>query len=546
MCQVYIYDPKFVNWHSLPIVGYNIERTLMTSLGARLTYFPGIELNRSMKLEISHPTREQTPAEAGQRPFTLDYELLSKTLQEALNCSTQKQRSILASFTQKMEWYDTIQAFSAARLAGLGECFFWEQPAEQTALIGVGAGTTIETQGITCFTDSASAWRTLMNEAVISYTPGTELTPGSGPVLFGGFAFDTLSPRTQLWSAFPDGLLTLPRFLLSYNAGQVSLTINCMMSASDAVELQASQIEEDLNKLQTAIAQSVNTLSEQSAPHFSMYESQPASDWMNMVAHVVEEIRQGSFEKIVLARDIQLVLDNPTQTFDITSTLQRLRESYPGAYIFSIQREESFFIGATPERLVLAQDGQIHTMALAGSVRRGETEVEDLQLGTELLQSEKNIKEHVIVVAMVEEALKKHCTNVQVSTRPRLLKLKNVQHLQTPISGDLIPGRCILDVISELHPTPAVGGFPRDTALEEIRNTEKLDRGWYAGPLGWIGASGHGEFAVALRSGLVESTKATLFAGCGIVSSSDPQIEYEESWWKFQVMLRGLGGNDQR
>ena len=99
------------------------------------------------------------------------------------------------------------------------------------------------------------------------------------------------------------------------------------------------------------------------------------------------------------------------------------------------------------------------------------------------------------------------------------MKLKNLQHLQTPITGDLIPGRCILDVISELHPTPAVGGFPRDTALEEIRNTEKLDRGWYAGPLGWIGASGHGEFAVALRSGLVDSHKATLFAGCGIVSS---------------------------
>jgi isochorismate synthase len=184
-------------------------------------------------------------------------------------------------------------------------------------------------------------------------------------------------------------------------------------------------------------------------------------------------------------------------------------------------------------------------MALAGTVRRGETELEDAQFGTELLQSEKNINEHVIVVTMVQKALEKHCKNVRVSATPRLLKLKNVQHLQTPISGDLIPGRSILDVLSELHPTPAVGGFPREAALEEIRKVEQLDRGWYAGPLGWIGASGHGEFAVALRSGLVENKKATLFAGCGIVSSSDPQIEYEESWWKFQVMLRGLGGNNQ-
>ena len=264
-----------------------------------------------------------------------------------------------------------------------------------------------------------------------------------------------------------------------------------------------------------------------------------------MVANVVEKIRQGSFEKVVLARDIELVLDDSTETFDITSTLLRLRENYPGAYVFAMQRGESFFMGATPERLVLAQDGQIHTMALAGSIRRGETELEDTQLGAELLQSEKNINEHVIVVTMVQETLKNHCTNVQVSDTPHLLKLKNVQHLQTPITGDLIPGRCILDVMSELHPTPAVGGFPREVALEEIRNTEKLDRGWYAGPLGWIGASGHGEFAVALRSGLVNSTKATLFAGCGIVSDSEPQIEYAESWWKFQVMLRGLGGRHQ-
>ena len=514
----------------------------MTLQWAKLAHSLGIELNRNMNVEISNPLKEQKSAEPGQLPFTLDHELLIKTLQEAINRSTQQQRTILASFTQKIEWHDTIQAFSGARLASLGECFFWEQPAEQTALIGIGTATTIETSGTACFTDSAIAWRALMNDAVTSYASGTEPISGSGPVLFGGFAFDTQSPRTQLWSRFPDGLLILPRYLLSYNADHVSLTINKMMQATDSCELHAQQIEEELSKLHVAIQQSSNMPLDQPTSHISIYESRPASEWMKIVSNVVEKIRQGTFEKVVLARDTQLVLDDPTETFDIISTLQRLRENYPGAYVFAIQRGDSYFIGATPERLVLAQDGKIHTMALAGSVRRGETEDEDTQLGAELLHSDKNINEHVIVVSMVQEALKQHCTNVQVSTSPQLLKLKNLQHLQTPITGDLIPGRCILDVISELHPTPAVGGFPRDTALEEIRNTEKLDRGWYAGPLGWIGASGHGEFAVALRSGLVASHKATLFAGCGIVSSSDPQIEYEESWWKFQVMVRGLGG----
>ena len=116
-----------------------------------------------------------------------------------------------------------------------------------------------------------------------------------------------------------------------------------------------------------------------------------------------------------------------------------------------------------------------------------------------------------------------------------------MQHLQTPIVGELLPGRCILDVMADLHPTPAVGGFPREEALATIRRVEQLDRGWYAGPLGWIGAGGHGEFAVALRSGLITEQEAMLFAGCGIVGDSDPQSEYAESCLKLQVMLRGLG-----
>src|SRR2546421_880224 len=310
----------------------------MAKLGAILAHFLCSELNRSMKVEISNPLKTQKFIEPGQLPSTLDHELLIKTLQEAINRSTQQQRTILASFVQEITWCDTIQAFRGARTANLGECFFWEQPAEQTTLIGIGTATTIETNGTTCFTDSATAWRALMNDAVISYAPGAEPTPGSGPVLFGGFAFDTLSPRTQLWSEFPDGLLILPHFLLSYNADHVTLTINSIIQATDSIELNAQKIKEDLSKLQTAIKQSSNIPLQHSTTHFSIYESQSASEWMKMVANVVEKIRQGTFEKVVLARDIELVLDDPSETFDITSTLQRLRENYPGAYVFAIQR----------------------------------------------------------------------------------------------------------------------------------------------------------------------------------------------------------------
>ena len=496
-----------------------------------------------MKTIISNSLEAQNTHDTGQWSINSNQELLTSTLHEAFTRASHQQRTALASFTQPIAWRDPIQTFSGVSQAGLGECFFWEQPAAQNILVGVGAATTIETNGSACFTASASAWRTLMDNAVIAYAPATIPIPGSGPLLFGGFAFDPLSPRTQLWANFPGGLLILPLFLLSYSANHVTLTINRVIQASDNIQQIAQEIEADLRQLQSAIELAPLIPQENPSRHLSIIETQPASTWMDMVSNIVDRIQLGAFEKVVLARDIQVTLDDPTAVFDISITLQRLRASYPTAYVFAIQRGDRFFVGATPERLVQAQDGQIHTMALAGSAQRGATPAEDQQFGAELLQSEKNDNEHAIVVTMVREALKNHCVNVYVAAAPQLLKLKNVQHLQTPIAGELIPGRCILDVMADLHPTPAVGGFPRQAALAAILNTEKLDRGWYAGPLGWIGASGHGEFAVALRSGLIDGGKATLFAGCGIVSNSDPQVEFAESCLKFQVMLRGLSGS---
>ena len=470
------------------------------------------------------------------------HEPLLRTLGEAAGRAARQQRTILASIICPIEWDEPTRVFTGARLAGLGECFFWERPAEQNALVGVGTAATIETNGSTCFTDAASGWRILLHDAVVTTTDPTTSAASAGPVLFGGFAFDPLAPRTELWVDFPDGLLILPQMLLSYDGNHLHLTVNRMMRASDDIEQCAREIEASAGQLRAAVERIPTTPQEELRSEPSVHELQPASEWLKMVASMVDRIQSGAFEKVVLARDIQVRLHDPSATFDISTTLQRLRESYPTAYVFAVQRGERFFVGATPERLVQAQDGHIQTMALAGSARRGETEEEDARIGMELLQSGKNNSEHAIVVAMVREALKNHCTHVHVSSVPQLLKLKNVQHLKTSILGELVPGRCILDIMADLHPTPAVGGFPRLAALAAIRNTEKLDRGWYAGPLGWIGASGHGEFAVALRSGLIDGNEATLFAGCGIVADSDPQAEFAESCLKFQVMLRVLGG----
>ena len=505
-----------------------------------------------MKVVISNPIGADTSTGTGQWPDTSTHEPLLRTLREAARRAARQQQSILASFTFPIECDDALRVFTDARQAGLGECFFWEHPVEHNTLVGIGIAATIETDGIARFTNAASAWRTLLHDAVVTYAASSAPSASSGPLLFGGFTFDPLSARVPLWSEFPDGLLILPQMLLSYHANQVTLTVNRLVRASEDIEQCANEIEAKARQLQNAV-QHIPALPPvvmplvgirlQDAVGFSQHDLRPASAWMEMVASAVDMIKHGAFEKVVLARDIQLTLHDASGAFDITSTLQRLRESYPTAYVFALQRGERFFVGATPERLVQAQDGQIQTMALAGSARRGETEEEDAHIGIELLQSEKNNSEHAIVVAMVREALKNHCVHVRVSPVPQLLKLKNVQHLQTPIVGELLPGQCILDILADLHPTPAVGGFPREAALAAIRSTEKMDRGWYAAPLGWIGASGHGEFAVALRSALIDGNTARLFAGCGIVADSDPQSEFAESCLKFQVMLRALSGN---
>ena len=464
--------------------------------------------------------------------------------QQAIARATQLQRSVIASFTLPIERFEVIQAFTGIQQARLGEVFFWEQPSERNALLGIGGETTIETTGSTSAIDAATQWRVLLQDAVIfpdDTSQEGDAVYGHGPVFFGGFAFDPDNQHTQLWSGFPDGLLVLPRFLLRYSKDATTLTINRLFHAHDDSVYCFQTINDETQHLLETIRSIVDSEEAKGAEgSLEIRDTIPAAQWMQKVAEVAHDIRNGLFEKVVLARSVHVAPHTDT-SFVIGEVLSKLRQSYPGTYIFALQRGERFFVGATPERLVQAQNGQIHTMALAGSAPRGTTPTEDEQLGAELLQSEKNGIEHAVVVATVREALLAHCSAVHVSDTPHLLKLRNVQHLETPIVAELLPGRCILDVMADLHPTPAVGGFPRKEALATIRRIEQLDRGWYAGPLGWIGAGGHGEFAVALRSGLVTEHEATLFAGCGIVGDSDPQSEYAESCLKLQGMLRGLG-----
>jgi salicylate biosynthesis isochorismate synthase len=474
-----------------------------------------------------------------------DHTQLRALLLQALDRAAQTGQDTLASLILPAQDADPLRIWRAFQQIDTDDSFYWEQPARQIALVGAGTAFKIETHGSERFAEATSIWQNLRTQTLVASVAKQEQPRGSafqGPILFGGFSFDPLRPTTSLWRDFPAGLLTLPRLLFSRHDGDATLTISRLVRADDELEDLVQAMSLELARLPRL----VGSLSDLAitpfleSQQYSTRDVLPAESWKNLVGRTVQRIQQGTYTKVVLAREMQVLAER--QAFTPTATLEALRQNYPAASVFAVQRGARTFIGATPERLLYAQGGKLHTMALAGSAPRGKTEEEDRLLGSELLHNPKNRQEHEIVIARLRTALAYLCSKVWITDTPELLRLKNIQHLQTSIGGDLLPGHGVLEALQMLHPTPAVGGTPTEAALAYIRAEEQLDRGWYAGPLGWIDLQGNGEFAVALRSALLEKKLAMLFAGCGIVADSLPDAEYAESCLKLEVILRSLSG----
>jgi salicylate biosynthesis isochorismate synthase/menaquinone-specific isochorismate synthase len=214
-----------------------------------------------------------------------------------------------------------------------------------------------------------------------------------------------------------------------------------------------------------------------------------------------------------------------------------LREVFPSCFTYCVGTQDRAFIGASPELLVRRDGARAQTVALAGTTRRSADPSVDDHLGEKLLHSAKDREEQAIVTARIERTLKPVSVWVAAAEEPMLVKVQNVQHLATPIRAQLREPLSTLELAGLLHPTPAVGGEPRERAIKLIPELEGLDRGWYAGPVGWTDMAEDGEFCVALRGGLLRDKTAHLFAGCGVVRDSDPAAELAETEIKLQTML---------
>lgn len=441
---------------------------------------------------------------------------------------------VLAWTGAKIPWIDPVDLFGHFATAG-ADRILWSRPDKRTGILGVGSAWTATAQGVERFRRVNAAWQELLTSAVGDHTD--QECWWAGPLALAGFSFRDEGPTDARWEGFPASLISLPRVCVTSIADESWLTLAVLIGSKRYSLREAEQeILEYVHRLDTGFGHERDMDQSRNQEYSQIEEFPPAAEWKAGASAAAQGVRERVLEKVVLARGLRLRAPGA----DPGWMLRRLRAGYPDCTLFAFARDGQCFLGATPERLVRLRNQEVSVMALAGSAPRGSTPEEDRRIGEGLQVSAKERIEHAIVVDALRAALADIAPRVVVSSVPELLKLQNVQHLRTRLDVELTHPRTVLELVERLHPTPAVGGLPRDAALSWIAEREGWDRGWYGGPVGWVNRRGEGEFAVAIRSALLRGEEALLFAGCGIVADSDPDQEYAESWLKLQPMLSAL------
>ena len=416
------------------------------------------------------------------------------------------------------------------QLAARGSAY-WARPSEGFAIAALGAAAVLSPSGHERFATLNHEWSSLLQRAQVD--GAVENVRGVGPLLIGGFSFTPDGPHTDTWRGFSSAHMIVPEVHVTSIGGESWLTISSMVEAERASSA-APAIEEVRDAILRAGSSSGHA--QVSAGKVTVSDDLPADEWTGTVARAVDAIRAGQMQKVVLARSVS---GEASGEIDPIRVLRHLQEENADAFVYGYWRNDAAFVGASPERLVRVDDERIRASSLAGTVARGVTPEDDELLAQQLRASAKDIAEHVAVRDMLHEALSGVARNIASGSRPDIMRLSHVYHLHTEVTADLRSGSSLLDVVAQLHPTPAVGGSPREAALNFIQTMERLDRGWYAAPVGWIDRRG-GDLAVALRSGILRGSRFTRFAGCGIVGDSEPQLELAESSLKLQPMKSAI------
>ncbi|MDI7740370.1 isochorismate synthase [Lysinibacillus fusiformis] len=420
--------------------------------------------------------------------------------------------------------------FAAGESQYKGQRFFWQNRERTFTLVGLGHAYKIENNnGEDRFDSIEKQWKELTKNIVKE-----EREPQ--PILFGGFTFDPNNDKKGEWDGFPQSFFSVATYQLVIRNDKVYISIHLITDKENNLE-EFEQLRQERDQL--IHAAQVRELKTYSKPLMASYHELFKEDYLQTISNVTSLIKANEAGKVVIARSLEMEFE---ETVTSPQVLSHVVNEQPESYLFGLEHEDLLFFGASPERLVKVDNGLAFSSCVAGSIKRGKTAEEDKQLGESLLNDAKNLGEHQYVVEMIADTFAKNCIQYKVPKRPQLLKIRDIQHLYTPVEGKLSQDATILQLVKLLHPTPALGGVPRQEALAVIRENETMNRGLYAAPLGWIDAEGNGEFAVAIRSAALKENKAYLYAGGGIVADSEPISEYEETLVKFRPMLRALGG----
>lgn len=348
---------------------------------------------------------------------------------------------------------------------------------------------------------------------------------------YGGFQFNRDAKPAQEWKNFGAYRFIIPQFELHRSDEGTFLVCNFIHDQQNCDP--PSGILKELEEVQFELTMS--DWEERTILH--RRDIPDRAEWQASLDTALEDMNQGKYKKVVLARKATLTFNDPV---DPVAYLLRLRRMTEETFNFYFQADDDHaFLGATPERLFKRQGRTIHTEAIAGTRPRGKTTRDDERYSKALLHSEKELREHGIVVDTIHNVLSQHCHELIVDDEVQITKLSHVQHLCKHFKGELEPGVGDADLIASLHPTPAMGGYPTEVALDAIEYLEPFNRGWYAAPIGFVGPE-HTEFVVAIRSALIEQERVSLFSGAGIVLGSDPAEEWQEIEDKISKFLKAL------
>ena len=393
---------------------------------------------------------------------------------------------------------------------------------EGDGLVGWGVAATVRTRGADRFAEAEAWWEELRTQTQVE---DDVRLPGTGLVAFGSFAFDAASEH--------ESVLLVPRVLIGRRDGLAWVTQVVVEGEPWPPGHPAELLVRD-NPL-------LGTLD----PLVEGEGTVPAADWPDVIARGIGRIEAGEVDKVVLARDVE-VRHRDGHVVRVAPVLERLACRYSATWTFSVDG----LVGATPEMLVRLQGGRARSRVLAGTMRRSNgltlpaehtTGPADPRL--HLVSSAKDLEEHAYAVRSVAEALTPHCTELHLPEAPYVLELPDVYHLASDITGTMASGATSLRLAAALHPSAAVCGTPTDAAFRVIAELEGMDRGRYAGPVGWLDSSGDGDWGIALRCGELAEDRHSMriFAGGGIVAASDPEAELAETEVKLTAMRHALG-----